>query len=376
MILQELAIHKFRNLGAARLQFSPAVNFIFGDNAQGKTNLIEAVHLLCLAKSFRTHEDEEIVPFGGTGYFIEGFFQNEKSIVRRVAVLYEKSSGKQISVDEKRLQRYSALTGEFPAACLWEGDREITAGSPQQRRRFFNVLLSQTSRSGLEDLKQYDHILRQRNSVLSAVQAGRRGVHEQLEIWDEQLIQLGVRVMRARKQLVDELNPVLESCYRRISGNRMTLRILYQPNVEYDEKSPEEAFRRELERLRPAEIRRGVSLVGPHRDDFVFWIDEVELRKFGSAGEHKSALISLKAAEVEILRNRTETSPIVLLDDLFSELDRERSAAALALFDAQAQIFITGTSLDFQWARQTGLDWENAAAYCIENGQVRADDGA
>lgn len=373
MYLNQLAIQRFRNLQPGSLTFSPTVNFLFGDNAQGKTNLVEAIYLLCLAKSFRTREDAELVPFGGKDFFIEGKFHIDGSLNRRVAVMYAESGGKQISIDDKRLHRFSGLIGEFPVICLWAGDYEITGGAPQQRRRFFNILLSQSSRRFLDDLKQYEKIVKQRNSVLAGLTAANGDA--QLNVWDEQLTVFGARLMRARREMVDELNEHLSEHYRAITRNRWILRIDYHPNVAYHE--PIEAgFERQLRQWAAREKRQGVTLVGPHRDEFKFLIGDNELRLYGSRGEHKSALVSLKAAEATVLKKRTEITPIVLLDDLFAELDRDRSARVLSLFEAGSQIFVTGTTLDLTGVVQSGLAPQGAAVYMVDNGRINREDDA
>ncbi len=281
MVLLRLAIQKFRNLQPASLTFSPTVNFIYGENAQGKTNLLEAIYLLCLARSFRAREDAEAVPFGEEEFFVEGFFRSDEGTDRRVAVLYN-STGKQISVDDKRLHRYSALVGEFPVVCLWAGDQEITVGAPQQRRRFFDMLLAQSGRRHLDDLKQFDHVLRQRNSVLAAAAAG-RSVDAQLEVWNQQFVHYSARIMRARRELVAELNPLLRDAYRQLTGNQWTLSVDYRPNVSWSEDA-EAALLHAVDERAAEEKRRGQSLVGPQRDEFLFFIADYELLRFGSRG--------------------------------------------------------------------------------------------
>lgn len=373
MYLNQLEIQRFRNLQPGSLTFSPTVNFLFGDNAQGKTNLVEAIYLLCLAKSFRTREDAELVPFGGKDFFIEGQFHFDGSLNRRVAVMYSESGGKQISIDDKRLHRFSGLIGEFPVICLWAGDHEITGGAPQQRRRFFNILLSQSSRRFLDDLKQYEKILRQRNSVLTGPAAAHADA--QLNVWNEQLTVFGARLMRARRELVDELNKHLSDHYRTITRNRWSLRIDYHPNVAFQEPI-ETAFERQLRQWAAREKRQGITLVGPHRDEFKFLIGDNELRLYGSRGEHKSALVSLKAAEAAVLKKRTEITPIILLDDLFAELDRDRSANVLSLFEEDSQVFITGTTMDLTGVVQSGLAPTGAAAFMVDGGGLKRGDFA
>jgi DNA replication and repair protein RecF len=371
MYLNQLEIQKFRNLKPVRLTFSPSVNFIFGDNAQGKTNLVEAIYILCLAKSFRTREDAEIVPFSNGEFFIEGEFRVDDAIRRRIAVMYDSAQGKQISIDEKRLHRFSNLIGEFPIICLSAGDHEITSGSPVQRRRFFNILLSQSSRRYLDDLKQYEKIVRQRNTVLTAVMSGNYAAGAQLEIWDQQLVSFGSRLMRARREMVGELNIYLVQYYQFITRNRWSLRIDYHPNVVGSADDTVEAeFERQLCKWAVKEKKQGATLVGPHRDEFTFLVSDRELRLFGSRGEHKSALVSLKAAEAAVLQRRTDVPPIILLDDLFAELDSGRSASVLELFEKNRQIFITGADFNHTGLTKVGVSAENTATFFVDDGNI------
>jgi len=348
MYLNRLRVQEFRNILPTTLEFSPHRNYLFGDNAQGKTNLIEAIYLLCLAKSFRTNEDGALAPFDKSGFLIEGDFSSAENIQRHVGIMYDEAGGKQIKVDGKKLQQYSKLVGLFPIIILSANDHEITAGPPAMRRRFFNVLLSQSSSRYLDDLKHYEKVLKQRNKMLAVSVSGDKSTQAQMEIWDAQLVEVGARIIAARAAIVNDINPFLSEFYRRISSEKWTLRVSYRPNAAIDGiEDIKEGFFRLLKRSASRERMQGKTLVGPHRDEFIFYISDYNLRRFGSRGEHKSALVSLKAAEAHVLQQRRQTLPILLLDDLYAELDQERSHNVLNLFDPGSQVFVTGTSLDY-----------------------------
>ncbi len=371
MYLSRLEIQKFRNLAPAAFEFSPHTNFIFGDNAQGKTNLIEAIHLLCLAKSFRTRDDTDLSPFSEDGYFVQGGFISDERISHHVGIMYDAKNGKQIKVDGKKLSQFSRLVGQFPIVVLSVDDYEITSGPPAQRRRFFNVLLSQSSKRYLDDLKQYDKVLKQRNSVLSDIASGTGDGDAMLEVWNSQLTSLGSRLMRSRAVMVEELNHYLSDFYSIITTKKWTFRTGYSPNVTFHNADDIETdFDAALKRANRKEKMFGKTLVGPHRDEFLFFISDNELRKFGSRGEHKSALVSLKAAEAQVLYKRIENYPILLLDDLFAELDRDRSTKALDLFDPASQIFITGTSLDYAGLKESSEAMSDQLTFLVANGQI------
>ena len=377
MYLSGLQIHSFRNIQPTRLEFSPYRNYLFGDNAQGKTNLIEAIYLLCLAKSFRTNDDSALIPFQEKMCLIEGAFESIEKIHRHVGIMYDEANGKQIKVDGKKLHQYSKLVGLFPIIILSANDHEITAGPPAQRRRFFNILLSQSSSRYLDDLKHYEKILKQRNKVLAGLVTGDRNLQDQLEVWDVQLVAVGARIIAARAAIVADLNPFLNEYYARISSKKWSLRAEYRPNISSRAAGDiETSFAQQLKSTATRERIQRKTLVGPHRDDFVFYISDYELRRFGSRGEHKSALVSLKAAEAHVLQQRTDMPPILLLDDLFAELDRERSHNVLQLFNPDCQIFVTGTSLDWAGMKSTdGLNGEKSI-FNVHSGTIdRAENG-
>ncbi len=348
MIFRSLAIHRFRNLQEATLTFHPGCNFIFGDNAQGKTNMLESVYVLCLAKSFRAREDAELVPFDEDSFFIEGDFDNESGISRHVSVLYSTTNGKQIKIDGKKLQQFSKLIGQCPVVILSADDYSITSGPPAQRRRFFNIFLSQSSNRYLDNLKNYDKVLKQRNTLLSKIAEGHNANRSQLETWNTQLIRFGAQLMLSRQKMIERMNEYVQHYYKLITESDVTFSVIYESNVPFeDEKQISECFQQKLKRVARKEQFQGTSIAGPHRDEFVFKIGDRDLRRYGSRGEHKSVLVSLKAAEVQFLKQSTDTQPILLLDDLYAELDRERSHRVLDLFEPSSQLFVTGTSSDY-----------------------------
>lgn len=369
MYLSRMEIHRFRNLRPATVEFAPFRNYIFGDNAQGKTNLIEAIYILCLAKSFRTREDADLVPFSENGYFIEGRFLSEKAISHHVGIVLDNQQGKYIKVNGKKLTQFSKLVGLFPIIVLSVDDHEITSGPPAQRRRFFNILLSQCSSRYLDDLKQYEKVLKQRNVILQENSINKNERNRLLDVWNSQLILFGTQLMKARAALVDELNSYLTEYYSILTNSKWTFRAAYKPNVRFQNDDMHARFESALMSLRHKEQQQAKTLVGPHRDEFAFYISDNDLRKFGSRGEHKSALVSLKAAEAQVLFKKTECHPILLLDDLFAELDHDRSTKVLELFDPSSQVFITGTSLDYAALHSTE-NLTNQSIFMMRNGSI------
>ncbi len=353
------------------MEFSQDLNFIFGDNAQGKTNLIESIYIICIAKSFRTRDDSEMVPFGQDGYFITATFITNGGVTTRVGVSYHVSEGKKVKIDGKRLDRYSKLIGRFPVVALSSNDFTITDGPPADRRKYFNIIMSQCSRRYLECLREYENSLRQRNKVLSMIASGQKMSQAELQIWNDQLVKCAQPVMAYRARFIKELSPLLDQYYKMISDSGNKFKIEYRPNVKF---STDETIAAHLEfQLQHAarrEKKRGLTLVGPHRDEFKLRIGDRDVRKYGSRGERKSALISIKAAETVILKEKTGTEPILLLDDLYAELDKSRGRSVLDVFKSRGQTFVTGTSLDYEGIKEMHETMAHGQFYQLHKGRL------
>lgn len=349
MYLHSFSIRGFRNLKTQHWAFPRGTHFIFGDNGQGKTNLLEIIYFLCLTKSFRTSEDQECLGHQQDHFLLEACFVDESQVEHVVQVRYQPGQGKSIHLNGKPVHRSSELVGRFPVIKLSQEDMEITTGPPQQRRRFCNILLSQVSVRYLGLLKEYERIVKQRNCILREGLSGRSAAGGGVEIWDGPLMNKAAAISELRGKMVDELNPLLQAFYQTFTGREDVLALEYLPDVAAQTgESYAAAFQRRLNLCRRQEHQRGITLIGPHRDDFKFFINGRELRLFGSSGEHKSVAVCLKAAEGVLIRRTLDRLPIVLLDDLYAELDWDRGERALHLFSGDLQCFVTGTSFDYQ----------------------------
>ena len=379
MFLRSLAIESFRNLDAQHLEFYARKNYLFGENAQGKTNLLEAIYLLCLCKSFRTSNDAELIPLGKDHFNLTGRFADKIGIDHEIVLRYHVASGKQVILDGKPVHHLSSLVGQFPVVVLSAADYDITHGSPQQRRRFFNILASQCSSRFLNDLKEYEKVIKQRNRILWLTQNGRINSGDELEAWNEQLILKGCALMEFRSKLVSEMAAVLLHHYRSISGDATEpFTITYEPNVEAAPATdPRDRFVEKLRKMKGLEIARGVSMVGPHRDEFKLCVGERTLRQFGSRGEHKSALISIKAAELFLLKSYLNTTPMLLLDDLYAELDQERGEKVIERFSDGGQCIISGTSADFSSLQHSLHRQKEEYLFFVREGRIeRGENGS
>ena len=337
MVLRKLRLSNYRNYETVALQFSEAVNLIYGDNAQGKTNLLEAIHVLTLTKSFRTANDKELIRHQSDQCEIHGDFWEDSGVHHSLTLLCNVGQGKSILLNRKRPPSNSAVIGKFPVVHFSPESHRITSGAPAERRRFIDILLCQSSSSYLADLQDYNRVLRQRNALL--------GRPEQLEVaslysWDQALATAGCKIIAARFQFVKSYSNILQQAYTRITSSTLPFQMVYRSSLELDQLTTE-TFLQHLSNERRHELRRKQTMIGPHRDDFGFELNGNDLRRFGSRGEHKSALLALKIAETEYLQEKNMTLPIVLIDDLTSELDQRRSARALEFFQNYGQLFVT-----------------------------------
>ncbi len=353
MIIQKLKLLNFRNYSQLELMISSAQNYICGSNAQGKSNLLEAIYCLSLTRGFRTNADHELLKFGADSFDISGEYLDERGAGHAVTIYYQREVGKQISLNRKRLQSHAALVGKIPVVLFSPESHRITAGPPAERRKFMDVLLSQGSSVYLSDLQEYNRILRQRNALLAQFYSNGSNFHDRsagaLAAWDESLALYGCKILQARYRFVQDSVEFLQQAYEYISASSHYLQFAYRSPFDALAGEPKaitpQCFMERLGEYRVREKQRGQTLVGPHRDDLELTIDAADLRRFGSRGEHKSVLMALKMLEAEYLKQKLGTAPIILLDDLISELDETRSRQCLEHFTGRGQLFVSAVSL-------------------------------
>lgn len=338
MVLRKLSLRNFRNYDSLDLEFSAAANFICGNNGQGKSNFLEAIHLLAVTRSFRPCSDRDLLKFDRDHFEISGEFVDEAQIRRHVNVCYSNESGKEISLDRKRLTSAAALIGVIPVVHFSPESHRITGGPPAERRRFVDMLLCQSSPAYLTDWQEYQRSLKQRNALLNQNASAKT-----LAAWSEALANYGCKIIAARRRFVEAFAPLVLQAYRDIATPSFSLQLTYQSQLAAGELT-QENYLNLLSAAQTMEMRRKQTQVGPHRDDFVFVIDGRELRRFGSRGEHKSTLLALKMAEATYFKDKSANAPLILLDDLQSELDALRLAAALRHFQQFGQLFVTALS--------------------------------
>jgi DNA replication and repair protein RecF len=358
--IRDIHVRKFRNHTQTDAVFSEGVNALLGQNGEGKTNLLEAISYLCLTKSFFGSTDGVVLQVGENRFEVSGELEGDTGIRYHVAVAYEHAEKtKEFFINRTRVEKFSDVVGQFPVVVLSPESGAITSGGPADRRRFLDFVISQSSKVYLEDLLEYRRVLRQRNRVLFDSRVSRTDATDLLEPWNEELVDRGTRIVHRRHVFLEELQPLVTESYASIAGGTESPMMTYEPSVDGKESTSEEAIRQgflsELKRKAGEEKRFGITLVGPHRDEVTLEINNLGVRSHASQGQHKTLLIALKVAEFLYLQNKRNEKPILLLDDIFTELDAHRAQRLLALTNSVGQSFISTTSdsvfpTEFNWA--------------------------
>jgi DNA replication and repair protein RecF len=368
LILDELVLSQFRNYQQEEVKFSPRVNIFYGQNAQGKTNLIEAVYYIGLGRSFRTRKDEEIIRQNNDSFFIRGLFrQGEEDLLVELGCSAKEFRGK---INGDPIKRKSDIFGRVNIVLFAPDDLQIIKGGPQSRREYLDLYLSQAYPKYRWILYQYYKVLQQRNSLLKQIKEGKAS-SQLLEAWDESYLQRGVELIKLRMQALSLLNPIAGKYHCEISGCQEALMIHYQSFSDQrlnDESDIEGLFRERMNRRRFEEMARGISLVGPHRDDLVLTIGNgMELRTYGSQGQQRTAALALKMSMVDLIGEVTGNTPILLLDDVLSEFDDTRKRSLLAMLTRSTQTLVT--TADFSSSKLFDI---SVQLFHVEDGRIVA----
>ena len=337
MNIRSIELKNFRNYENLEISFDEGTNILFGDNAQGKTNILEAAYMSGTTKSHKGSRDREMIRFGEEEAHL-------KTVVVRGGREYQidmhlkKNRAKGIAIDKIPIKKASELFGILNIVFFSPEDLNIIKNGPAERRRFLDSELCQLDRIYLADLTNYNKILAQRNKLLKDM-IYRPSLSDTLPVWDMQLIETGKKIIRRRKQFVDELREIVSDIHYRISGGKEELFLKYEPNID------DIFFEDELSRAKEKDKKLCQTSVGPHRDDLLFSIGDVDIRKYGSQGQQRTSALSLKLSEIELVRKSISDTPVLLLDDVLSELDSSRQNYLLNNI-SDTQTIITCTGLD------------------------------
>lgn len=337
MIIESIELKNYRNYDKLHMDFSHGTNILYGDNAQGKTNILEAIYVCATTKSHRGSKDKEIIQFDRDESHIK-LNVRKRDVPYRIDMHLKKNRAKGVAVNGVPIKKASELFGIVNVVFFSPEDLNLIKNGPAERRRFIDLELCQLNKLYVHSLVQYNKIVTQRNKLLKDIMF-RPDYEETLDIWDMQLVQYGREVIRCRDAFVSQLNDLVGPIHRQLSGEKESLHISYEPNVTVD------MFEDTLRKSRPSDLKQRTTLTGPHRDDLSFIINDIDIRRYGSQGQQRTAALSLKLAEIELVKITVNDYPILLLDDVLSELDGSRQNHLLSGIN-HIQTMITCTGLE------------------------------
>ncbi len=337
MIIRSLELNHFRNYNTLNIDFEEGTNILYGNNAQGKTNILEAVYLSGTTKSHKGSKDKEMIQFENEEAHIRVFVEKKQKKFQ-IDIHLKKNRSKGIAVNRIPIKKASELFGILNIVFFSPEDLNIIKNGPSERRRFMDMELCQLDKIYLDDLSKYNKILGQRNKLLKDIYF-KPDLKDTLFAWNLQLISYGKRIIKRRRGFIKQLNEIVMKIHHNISGGAEEMLLIYEPSIE------EDCFEEELQRVCEKELKLGQTMIGPHRDDISFSGNGVDIRKFGSQGQQRTLALSLKLSEIELVKQVTKDSPILLLDDVLSELDSNRQNYLLNHI-GNTQTIITCTGLD------------------------------
>lgn len=348
MYLEDIELQNYRNYEQATLTFSPSINVLIGENAQGKTNLIESIYFLAMSRSHRTSRDRELIRWDSDFAKVKGLLKKKSHSVPLEIILSKR--GKQAKLNHLEQKKLSDYIGQLNVILFAPEDLSLVKGSPSVRRKFIDMELGQMNKIYLYHLSQFQQVLKQRNQFLKQARFNKKYDTIFLDVLTDQLATEAAQVLHSRFKFVNQLSDLANTVQKDISNEKETLSISYKTSSSADETmTVEEIFnhlKEDYEKNVSQEVDQGTTTVGPHRDDLVFHVNDRNVQTYGSQGQQRTTALSLKLAEIELMRDMTGEYPILLLDDVLSELDDSRQTHLLKSIQNKVQTFITTTSLD------------------------------
>ena len=335
MYIESIQLKNFRNYEFLEMEFEKGTNILYGDNAQGKTNILEAVYLCGTSKSHKGSKDKEIIRFHEDESHIRMMIRKD-GMSYKIDMHLKKNKAKGVAINGLPIKKARELLGVVNLVFFSPEDLNIIKNGPSERRRFLDLELCQLDTIYLTDLANYNHVINQRNKLLKDMSFNSK-LKDTLDVWDMQMINYGKQIIRKRKAFVEELNEIVHDIHRNLTGGIEQIDVVYEPNTE------SEQFEETLFRNRERDLRMKMSSTGPHRDDLCVMVNGIDIRKYGSQGQQRTAALSLKLSEIYLVKKRIKDTPVLLLDDVLSELDGNRQTYLLdSIHDIQTMITCTG----------------------------------
>ncbi|CDB74194.1 MULTISPECIES: DNA replication/repair protein RecF [unclassified Clostridium] len=359
MFIKRLQMLNYRNYNALDIELCPNVNVFMGDNAQGKTNILEAIYYCAFAKSHRTSKDKELINWNGEHAFISVDVGRER-LDKRIDISILKDGKKSIRINKIKIKKIGELFGNFNVVMFSPEDLRIIKDSPGVRRKFIDMELCQLNPKYYYNLVQYNKVLNERNILLR----NRNTSSEMLEIYDMQLVEFGYNIIRDRIKYIESLNKYAEKIHSDITSGKEKINFKYISTIK-DLENIKENFYTLLEKNRSKDCDRGITSIGPHRDDFFVYINDIDTKSYGSQGQQRTAVLTMKFSSLEIIKELTGEFPVLLLDDVLSELDFNRKKYILSTI-GQIQTIITCTGIEDLYEY---LD-EKAKVFKVKNGEI------
>lgn len=345
MVLEQINIKQFRNYDSLELKLKNGINIIYGNNAQGKTNLLESIYVLALTKSHRSFIDNNLIQTGKTSSRIKGTIIEDGLPIQLEITISNKS--KKIRLDQDEIKKISEYISKMNIIIFYPEDLDLIKGSPGLRRRYLNSEISQLNSNYLNIYSEYNKILKMRNDYLKKINRGMTIDYSYFDIINQYFVEKAVTIYQERKRFINKVNQYSAKIFKNLSGLDDFI-IKYKTNISMENTDTmvlKNLLFEKLNRVNETEIKLGMTMIGPHRDDFEFYINDKNLKLYGSQGQQRMAILSLKLSEIDIFKEIKKTMPILLLDDVFSELDDQKKNNLLSYIDQDIQTIITTTDL-------------------------------
>lgn len=364
MILTKISLVNFRNYKKCNIKLNKQVNIFLGNNAQGKSNILESIYVLALTKSYRTNYDNVLKRKGSDGYKIIGDIKIGKYF-KNLSIL-SSNNEKKVFINGTNIKKISDYIGNFNVILFSPEDVEIIKGTPSLRRDLLNIEISQLNQQYIKNYNEYNKLLKMRNDYLKLIYTNGISDYRYLEVLTDNLIDRAVYIYKERIKFINKINDNISTIYKDLTKSDK-LKVIYEANIDLSNENLKTQLKEKYKNNQNKEIISGMTLYGPHRDDFGFIINDIDAKTYGSQGQQKMAMIAFKLSEIPIFEEKTGTKPVLLLDDIFSELDKNKKNHLIEFINKEIQVIITANDM-------IGISKKllnNAKIFKIENGKIK-----